>query len=215
MLSAMHAPMVTLLSACGLPLLLLAAPVRAVEPAAPDSGLEAQVSEFRALVGAGRYLRALEELRHIARQVQEQRLLAIRPLFPAPPPGWTAAAPASSAGQEEAWSRRLAARREYRREEDGAIVEITLDYHGPELAGAALAFNPLFVVGDARARLLEVGGQKARATFDPGTGDGDLRIILGREVLVTVRGRHLPSDAPLADFAARLDLPAVLARAAD
>ena len=181
-----------------------ASPARPGSAPAPEA-LEAQILEVRALVREKRYPIALESLRLIARSIQELRLEEVRPAFPAAPPGWTAGELVSLAAEQEPWSRRIEARREYRRLDGTARISMTLDLHSPWIPTVSLSLNPLYVAGDGLARLVEVSGEKARLGFAPDSGDGDLRVILDGKVLVTLAGRGLASGETLVDLARAID----------
>lgn len=197
------------LAAAGLALLFSSAPAGTLR--AQD--LEAQILEIRALVRERRYPLALESLRLLARRLQDLRLGDVAPAFPPPPAGWSAEAPVSLLGDEEIWDRRVEARRAYRRDDGAAKASVTVDLHSPLVPVVAMGFNPLFLAGDPHARPVEVGGERGLLRFVPDSGEGELRVVIGREVLVTVAGRGIASGDLLLDLARGVDYALLRSRA--
>lgn len=175
-------------------------------------GLELQLQEIRTLLRERRYPLALESLRLVARQIQDLRLEEIAPAFPAAPAGWTALPALSLVEEDEIWGDRIVAQRAYVASAGPARMDLTIDANTPLGPAAALAFNPLAVNADPLSRLVEVSGEKGLLRFNPDTGEGELRVLLGRDVLVTARGRGIDSPGTLLDLARSADL-ALLRRA--
>ena len=188
-------------------LLALAAP-----PAvAQDIGL--QLDEIRTLVREKRYPLALESLRLVARQIQDLRLEAVSPAFPEPPPRWTAARPLSLLEEADIWSSRIEAQRSYAAAAGSTRIDLVIDVHSPHAAAAALGLSPLVSAADPTIRMRQIAGHQARVRFVPDTGDGEVRILLGRDILVTARGRGIESAEPLVRLIERVDFAFLRAQA--
>lgn len=184
----------------------------AVPPAAAqDIGL--QLEEIRLLVREKRYPLALESLRLVARQIQDLRLEAIAPAFPEPPAGWTATPPLGLLEESDIWSERIVAQRSYAPASGPTRLDLVIDLHSPHAPAAALGLSPLVASADPNTRIREIAGQQARERFVPDTGEGDVRIVLGRDVLVTARGRGIESAEPLLRLIERVDFAFLRARA--
>jgi hypothetical protein len=175
-------------------------------------GLDPQLQEIRTLIREKRFPLALESLRLVARQIQELRLESVAPAFPAAPAGWAALPALSLLEEDEIWSSRVTAQRSYAAAPGPARVDLTIDVHSPFGPAVALSFNPLVLAGDPRSRLVPIGGETALLRFNPDTGEGELRVLVGRETLVTARGRGIPSPEILVDLARGVDY-ALLRRA--
>lgn len=176
----------------------------AVLPAgAQDIGL--QLEEIRTLVREKRYPLALESLRLVARQIQDLRLEAIAPAFPEPPPGWSATPPLSLNDEGDIWSGRLVAQRSYDPAAGTTRLDLVIDLNSPHAPAAALALSPLVLAADPTIRARDIGGQQARVRFVPDTGEGEVRILLGRDTRVTARGRGIASAEPLVRLTERVD----------
>jgi hypothetical protein len=171
--------------------------------AAQDIGL--QLDEIRTLVREKRYPLALESLRLVARQIQDLRLEAIAPAFPEPPPGWNAEPPLSLLEEDDIWSNRLEAQRSYAPASGAARIDVVIDMHSPLAPAAALALSPLVPSADPTIRIRGIAGHQARVRFVPDTGEGEVRILLGREILVTARGRGIENAEPLVRLIERVD----------
>lgn len=193
----------------------LLAALLAVLPApapARAQGLELQLQEIRTLIREKRYPLALESLRLIARQIQDLRLEALAPAFPAAPAGWTALPDISLLEEDEIWTDRVVAQRTYQEASGTARMDLTIDLNTPLGPAAALSMNPLAVNADPQARVVEVAGEKGLLRFNPDTGEAELRVLLGRDVLVTARARGVNSTGLLVDLARGVDF-ALLRRA--
>ena len=172
---------------------------------APGQDLDPQLQEIRTLLREKRYPVALESLRLVARQIQEMRLEVVTPAFPSAPAGWSALTAISLLEEDEIWSSRIAAQRAYVATAGSARLDITIDVHSPFGPAVALAFNPLVVAGDPRSRLVPLGQETALLRFNPDTGEGELRVLIARETIVTARGRGIASPDLLITFARGID----------
>jgi hypothetical protein len=192
----------------GLAVTIVVVTIVVVTAAVPAAALELdpQLQEIRTLLREKRYPLALESLRLIARQIQELRLEAVAPTFPAPPAGWAVEPALSLLEEDEIWSRRIHAHRAYTAA-GPARIEIVIDVNSPFAPAAALSFNPLAVAGDPQARIAELGGEKALVRFNPDAGEGSVSVLLGRDILVRATGRGIASIEVLADIARRVDYP--------
>jgi hypothetical protein len=174
-------------------------------PPAAAQDLEVQLNEIRTLIAEHRFTLALEGLRLLARQLQDQRLEAVSPAFPAPADGWTGSPTLNLLEEDEIWSDRIAARRSYVAPSGSARIDLTIDVHSPFVPAVALSFNPLMLAADPQARIQEVGGEKGLLRFQADTGEGELLVLVGREILVTARGRGIASPELLVTIARGVD----------
>jgi hypothetical protein len=168
-------------------------------------GLDPQLQEIRTLIREKRYPLALESLRLVARQIQDLRLETVAPAFPAAPAGWMAQPALSLLDEDEIWSSRVVAQRSYVAVPGPARLEITIDLHSPFGPAVALGFNPLVLTGDPLSRLVAIGSETGLLRFNPDTGEGELRVIVGRDTLVTARGRGILSAEILITLAREVD----------
>jgi len=150
-----------------------ALPVRA-------QGLDPQLQEIRTLLREKRYPLALESLRLVARQIQDLRIEAVAPAFPAAPAGWTALPALSLLEEDEIWGNRIAAQQSYTAVPGPARLEITIDLHSPFGPAVALSFNPIVLTGDPLSRLVAIGSETGLLRFNPDSGEGELRVRIGR-----------------------------------
>ena len=187
-----------LLAACAVAIAASAFDARAQE-------IDIQLQEIRTLVREKRYPLALESLRLVARQIQDLRLEAVAPAFPAAPSGWTALTPLSLLEEDEIWSSRVVAQQPYVASPGAARVDITIDIHSPLGPTVALGFNPIVLAGDPLSRVVALGSENALLRFNPDTGEGELRVLIGRETLVTARGRGITAPDILTNLARGVD----------
>jgi hypothetical protein len=170
-------------------------------------GLDPQLQEIRTLIREKRYPLVLESLRLVARQIQDLRLETVAPAFPAAPAGWTSLPPLSLLEEDEIWSSRIVAQRSYVAAAGPVRVDLTIDVHSPFGPAVALSFNPIVLAGDPLSRLVPIGGENALLRFNPDTGEGEIRVLVGRETLVTARGRGMRSPETLVEIARGVDYP--------
>lgn len=175
-----------------------------VVPAGAQS-LEPQFREIQTLLKEKRFPLALESLRLVARQIQDRRLESVAPAFPAAPTGWNALSVLSLLDADEVWSDRLVAQRSYTAVPGPARMDITIDVNTPFGPAAAMSLNPIVVTADPQSRILEIAGEKGMLRYNPDTGDGELRVLIRREVLVTARGRGIANPETLVDLARGVD----------
>lgn len=178
--------------------------VLAAVPARPQ-GLDPQLQEIRILIREKRYPLVLESLRLVARQIQDMRQETVSPAFPAAPAGWTALPALSLLEEDEIWSNRIATQRVYVATPGPARVDLTIDVHSPFGVAVAMSLNPLVLTGDPLSSLVPIAGETALLRFNPDTGEGELRVLLGRETLVTARGRGILSPEILVTLARGVD----------
>ncbi len=164
-----------------------------------------QLQEIRTLIREKRYPLVLESLRLVARQIQDLRLETVVPAFPAPPDGWTALPALSLLEEDEIWSNRITAQRSYLATPGPARVDLTIDVHTPFGPLVAMSFNPLVLSADRLSRLVPIGSETALLRFNPDTGEGELRVLIGRETLFTARGRGILSPEILIGLARGVD----------
>lgn len=189
--------------------LLGCAAVLAVCLASPPAGgqdISAQLEEVQKLIDDKDYVTALEDLKFIAQQIQEFRLAAVSPLFPAPPAGWRADPPVRTSREGELWSRRLQVRRRYVPEELTAKIELVYDFNSPLIPRVVLSLNPLYLSADPQAEAVEVAGHPGRLWFNPDTGEGEMVLVVAERVLVSIVGRGIPGRTTLKDFSSRLEI---------
>jgi hypothetical protein len=192
----------------------LAAPVaRAQEAASPQ--IDPQLQEIRTLIREKRYPLALESLRLVARQIQDLRLESLNPALPPPPPGWTAEPALSLLEEDEIWSSRIHAQRSYAAAGPSgpSRMDLLVDVHSPFAASAALAFNPIALAADPLASIVDVAGERGLARYNPDSGEGELRVVIGRETLVRVTGRGIDSPQVLINLGRRVDFALLRAAA--
>ena len=190
--------------------LALAAALGLPAPAARAQEIDLQLQEIRTLVREKRYPLALESLRLVARQIQDQRLESLGPAFPPAPPGWTAEPALSLLEEDETWSTRIHAQRSYAAP-GPARIDLLLDVHSPFAATAALAFNPLALAADPLSSIVAIAGERGLVRHNPDTGEGEVSVVLGRETLVRLTGRGISSPQVLIDLARRIDFALLLA----
>lgn len=172
----------------------------------PAQDFGRQLEEVLRLIEEKNYTTALDDIKFIAQQIQEQRLLQLGHLFPEPPEGWKAEPPVRTSRDGELWSRRLQVQRRYTPAKGTGKIELLYDFYSPLIPRVSMSLNPVYLAGDPRAEPIELSGEPGRIWFNVDTGEGDLLLILSNRVILSVVGRGIPSRKILLDFVSAVDL---------
>ena len=187
----------------------IAAVALAVAASAAAAGAQepdAQLPEIRTLLREKRYVPALESLRLVVLQIQELRLESLSPALPPAPGGWTARATQSLLEEDELLSSRAHVQRTYTAS-GPARMQISVDVRSPDAPAVAQIFNPLAVTADPTARLVELGGERALVRFNADSREGEVLVLLGRDLLVRATGSGIESPEVLVELTRRVDFP--------
>ncbi len=167
--------------------------------------LDSLLDEIEQLIADKDFTTALEDLKFLAQQIQDLRLMEAAVFFPGPPEGWMADEPLRTSPEEEPWSRRLEARRRYLPEKGTGKVEIVYDFHSSLLPAATMSLNPVYIAGDRFSDPIEQAGWPGRIHYNSDTGEGEILLIVDRRILVTVLGRGIAGRAVLQEFLSLID----------
>lgn len=151
------------------------------------------------------YRGALEGLRFATAKIQKRLDEAHRKLLPEPLPGWSADPPEVQSAAMALMGGGTTLKRAYSK--DGATVEIEIVANSPMIAMMSAALqNPALLAGDGaepyRFKRLR-GIRKVQGE------ETEISLLMGGQVLITLRGRGLPDDGALKAYLNALDLPAL------
>lgn len=172
-------------------------------PAAADEILD-EIEEAVRLYEEGDHAEAAAGLEYAAMRIRQLRAGRIADALPDPLPGWEAGDAETSAVGGSVMGGATGAERRY--EKDGAAVDVQILGDAPMLQAAVMMLkNPMMLSASGR-ELVRVAGRKASLEYDGGDRRGEIQLVVGDSVLVTVTGRgvdrtDLEAYAGAVDFA--------------
>ena len=151
---------------------------------------------------SGNYSEAISSLDYAGQLIRQKKGEAMMKVLPDALKGWTAEDPSSEAAGGSMFGGMVAVQRRFTKENSSVTVKITSD--SPMLAGMMGMFtNPMLISGSG-GKLETIKGQKAVVKYDANGKSGDVNVVVGGKILVTVEGSDIPRDA-LTGYAAAVD----------
>ncbi len=151
---------------------------------------------------SGNYSEAISSLDYAGQLIRQKKGEAMLKLLPEAQKGWTAEEPTSESTSGSMFGGMVAVERRYQKDDSNVTIKITSD--SPMLAGMLGMFsNPMLVSGSG-GKLETIKGQKAVVKYDAPNKSGDINIVVGGKILVTVEGHDVPRDA-LTAYAGAID----------
>lgn len=169
--------------------------------AAADDILD-EIEEAVRLYEDGDHAGAAAGLEYAALQIRQLQAGRIADALPEPLPGWEAEDVETSAVAGSMMGGAVSAERRYER--NGAAVDVQILGDAPMLQAAIMMLkNPMMLSASGR-KLIRVAGRKASLEYDAGDERGEIQLVVGDTVLVTVSGRGVGQDV-LEAYAAAVD----------
>jgi len=159
----------------------------------------------------GDYAGAASELEFAAMQIRQMQAGRIADALPKPLPGWQAEDVETSAMPGMAMGGGSTAAREYTKGDTSVEVQIMGD--SPMMQGLAMMMNNPMIAASSGNKLIKVKGQKALLQYDASDHSGEVQIVVGNNVLVTVNGSDV-SQEDLQAYADAVDYELILKIAA-
>lgn len=151
---------------------------------------------------SGNYSEAISSLDYAGQLIRQKKGESMMKLLPGALSGWTADEPTSEAASGAMFGGMVAVQRHFSKGESSATVKITTD--SPLLASfIGMYTNPLLISGSG-AKLETVKGQKAVVKYDSSGKSGEVNIVVGGKLLVTVEGSDISREDLMA-YAGALD----------
>lgn len=151
---------------------------------------------------SGNYSEAITSLDYAGQLIRQKKGEAMLKLLPDALAGWTAEQPSSESASGAMFGGMVSVQRQYKKEDANLTIKLTSD--SPMLAGMLGMFsNPMLVSGTG-GKLETIKGQKAVVKYDANNKSGDINIVVGGKILVTVEGNGIPREA-LTAYAGSID----------
>lgn len=151
---------------------------------------------------SGNYSEAITSLDYAGQLIRQKKGEVMLKLLPDAQKGWTAEEPSSESTSGTMFGGMVAVQRRYKKDDSSITIKITSD--SPMLAGMLGMFsNPMLVTGSG-GKLETIKGQKAVVKYDANNKSGDINLVVGGKILVTIEGSDVPRDA-LTAYAGSID----------
>lgn len=151
---------------------------------------------------SGNYSEAISSLDYAGQLIRQKKGEGLLKLLPEAQKGWTAEEPTSESTSGAMFGGMVAVERRYQKDDSGVTIKITSD--SPMLAGMLGMFsNPMLVSGSG-GKMETIKGQKAVVKYDAPNKSGDINIVVGGKILVTIEGHDVSRDV-LTGYAGAID----------
>ncbi len=163
--------------------------------------IEESIDEALHYYKDGEYKGAVDSLNYAAQLIQQKRGAELESYLPAPLSGWRTQE-TSSQTMGAAMFGGITAERQYSKGSSSITVEIITD--SPVMQSMMMMFsNPMFATSDG-GKLEKIGRQKAIVKFDPKRQEGDIKIVVAHQFLVSIEGQNV-SEEDLKSYAQAVD----------
>ncbi|MBK1701645.1 hypothetical protein [Thiococcus pfennigii] len=168
-----------------------------------------QLDAARSSYDAGDLRGAVQALQFAVTKIQEQMTGKLWQLLPEPLAGWQADEPQSqSAGLLSAIAGTNLSRRYYN--DDGAEIEIAIMADSPMLGMMGMMFSsPYMMQATPGTTAFTHQGYRGIAEHAKGSGDWDMKLMVGTRVYLNLTGSGLADDKPLKAYLEAMDLAAI------
>jgi hypothetical protein len=138
------------------------------------------------------YSAAVESLNYATQLINQKKGASLSSLLPEPLDGWTAKSSNSKAMGAAMFGGGITAERKYVKGKNNVSIEIVAD--SPLLQSMMMMFtNPMYATSDG-SKLEKIKRQKAIVKFNPDTNRGDIKIVVAKRFMVTVKGNKTTLD---------------------
>ncbi len=150
----------------------------------------------------GDYVEAANSLDYASQLIRQKRSGNLEAFLPEPLTGWSGEDIKSQAAGAGYLGGMISAKRKYRKDQSSVTIEIITD--SPALQSMVMVFsNPAYASADG-GKLTKIKRQKAIIKYRPSKKDGEINIVVGKQYLVTIKGRNVVKN-DLVDYASAID----------
>ena len=159
--------------------------------------IEESINEALQYYKNGEYKDVVDSLNYASQLIQQKRGGGLETLLPEPLSGWSTQETSS-----QAMGAGITAERQYSKDSSSITVQIITD--SPVMQSMMIMFsNPMFATSGG-GKLEKIGCQKAIVKFDPKHKQGDIKIVVANQFLVSIAGQRV-SEEDLKDYAKAID----------
>ena len=151
-----------------------------------------QIKEGLDFYEKGNFSEAVNALNFAVGQIQQKQASGLKNVFPEPLPGWKAEESTGQFGAAPFLGGGVSASRRYHKEGGNKEVDIEFVSDSPLLQSVMMFYtNPAFYSSQPDTKLVKIQGRKAVQKYVPQDREGEINIIIGSRMLVSIKGRGL------------------------
>ena len=160
------------------------------------------IEEAIAYYKENNYVEASNSLDYASQLIRQKRSGKLEAFLPEPLAGWSAEDVKSQAAGPGYLGGMISAKRKYKKDKSSVTMEIITD--SPTLQSMVMLFsNPAYASADG-GKLTKIKRQKAIVKYHPSQKNGEIKIVVAKQYLVSVKGRNV-SENDLVDYASAID----------
>jgi hypothetical protein len=153
-----------------------------------------QIKEGLQLYEKGSYSEAVQTLNFAVGQIQQKQTAGLKDVFPEPLKGWSAEESTGQFAGAPMLGGGITASRHYSVEDGDKTVDIEIVTDSPLLQSVLMLYtNPAFFANQPDTKLVKIQGRKAVQKFNAKEKEGEISIVIGSRMLVSIKGNQLPS----------------------
>jgi len=161
-----------------------------------------QIQEGLQLYEKGSYSDAVAALNFAVGQIQQKQTAGLKNVFPEPLKGWKAEESAGEFGGAQMLGGGITASRHYFVENGDQTVDIEIVTDSPLLQSVLMFYtSPAFFANQPDTKLVKIQGRKAVQKFNAKEKEGEISIVIGSRMLVSIKGRELPASDDMVAYA--------------
>lgn len=164
--------------------------------------LEEAVKQYK----NGDYSAAASNLDYASQLIRQKKSEHMKQLLPEPLAGWEAEAADAQAIGTAVFGSGVNVSRTYKLKEAVITVDIVTD--SPVIQSMVMMLNNPMLIGASGGKLEVIKGQKAIVKYDETALEGEVNIVVGNNILVTIKGQKT-GRADLLAYAAAVDYEAL------
>ena len=163
-----------------------------------------QIDKAKALYSQGKYSEAVNELNFAIGQIQSLQIERYKVAFPKPLAGWEAGDFEGGAAGMAFMGGGTAVSRNYTTNDGETSIKIEIVADSPLLSSIMMMIsNPMFLGGN---KVVSISGEKAVEEWSDTDKSGQLQIVVGNRMVITVSGNGLASKDLLYSYANKIDI---------
>lgn len=155
----------------------------------------------------GDYSGAASNLDYASQMIRQKKSELMKELLPEPQPGWEADAADGQALGTAVFGGGINVSRTYIKKPATVAVDIVSD--SPVMQSLVMMISNPMLAGASGGKLETINGQKAIVQYNETTQEGEINIIVGDRILVTVKGQKVDRK-DLVAYAAAVDYAALM-----
>ncbi|MDH3328008.1 MAG: hypothetical protein OEM01_02120 [Desulfobulbaceae bacterium] len=155
---------------------------------------------------SGDYSGAASNLDYASQLIRQKKSELMKELLPEPFPGWEAEEADAQALGTAVFGGGINVSRTYTKKTSKVTIDIISD--APVMQSLVMIINNPMLAGASGGKLETIKGQRAIIQYNETTRDGEVNIVIGNSILVTVKGQKV-DRVEMVEFAAAVDYDAL------